>query len=154
MSDQATRLVFPGLEPFYERVAPYVYPMIRVAAGLILVPHGWTKFMRGAEAFANSASIKGLGLDPSLQMPAAWAVIFLEVVGAVCVALGLFTRFFAAALAIEFAIITFVAHWPLGFFWNARGYEYPLMLGILYFAIALRGGGPLSVDHKFLKKEL
>ena len=28
---------------------------------------------------------------------------------------GLFTRFFAAALAVEFAIITFVAHWPVGF---------------------------------------
>jgi putative oxidoreductase len=155
MSEQAAaKLVVPSLAPFYEKVTPYVYPIIRVAVGLVLVPHGWTKYQRGAEAFANSASIKGLGLDPSLQMPAAWAVIFLEVIGGICLALGLFTRVFAAALAIEFAIITFVAHWSLGFFWNVRGYEYPLILGIIYFAIALRGGGPLSIDQKFLKKEL
>jgi uncharacterized membrane protein YphA (DoxX/SURF4 family) len=29
--------------------------------------------------------------------------------------LGLFTRFFATALGIQFLVITFVAHWPQGF---------------------------------------
>lgn len=154
MSDQAERLAFPGLAPFYERVAPYVYPMVRFAAGAILVPHGWSKLMRGAEAFAKSPSIQNLGLDASLQVPAAWFIILLELLGGICIALGLFTRVVAAALAIEFAIITFVAHWARGFFWTTGGYEYPLMWGILFFAIALRGGGPLSVDRKILKWEV
>jgi putative oxidoreductase len=154
MSEQAATLAFPGLAPFYERVAPYVYPMVRFAAGAILVPHGWTKLMRGAEVFANGPSIKNLGLDPSLQLPAAWFIILLELLGGIGVALGLFTRVVAAAIAIEFAIITFVAHWARGFFWNAGGYEYPLLWGILFFAIALRGGGYLSVDRKILKWEV
>jgi putative oxidoreductase len=47
------------------------------------------------------------GIEPSL--PLAYVVFFLETVGAVCIILGLFTRFFAAALAIQFAIIAFVA---------------------------------------------
>ena len=66
------------------------------------------------------------------------------------VMLGLFTRFFAAAIAIEFGVITFVAHWPNGYGWtNPRGgWEYPLMWGLLFFAIALRGGGPYSLDRK------
>jgi putative oxidoreductase len=29
-----------------------------------------------------------------------------------------------------------------------RGYEYPLMRGLVMLAIALRGGGPYSLDRK------
>ena len=57
------------------------------------------------------------------------AVFFLETVGAVMIILGLFTRLFAAALAIESAIITIVAHWPAGFAAGRGGWEYPLFLG-------------------------
>ena len=38
------------------------------------------------------------GLHPGLAF--AWAAIFLETIGALCIIFGLFTRFFAAALAI------------------------------------------------------
>lgn len=69
-------------------------------------------------------------------------------VGAVMIILGLFTRLFAAALAVEFAIITFVAHWPVGFAAGRGGWEYPLFWGLILFAIALRGGGPYSLDRK------
>ena len=72
---------------------------------------------------------------------------FLETVGAICIAIGLFTRFFAAALAIELLIAMFAAHWVKGFSVGAGGYEYVLFLGIVMFAIALRGGGPYSVDR-------
>jgi putative oxidoreductase len=49
---------------------------------------------------------------------------------------------------VEFAIITFVAHWPQGFTWSRGGWEYPLFWGLIMFAIALRGGGPYSLDRK------
>jgi putative oxidoreductase len=42
------------------------------------------------------------GLEPSSAFAA--AAMFLETVGALCVLVGLFTRFFAAALAIELLI--------------------------------------------------
>jgi hypothetical protein len=45
-------------------------------------------------------------------------------------------------------VITFVAHWPQGFTWSRGGWEYPLFWGLILFAIALRGGGPYSVDRK------
>jgi putative oxidoreductase len=57
--------------------------------------------------FATGAMARR-GIEPA--MAAAYAVFFLETVGAVMIIFGLFTRFFAAALAVEFAIITFVAH--------------------------------------------
>jgi len=73
--------------------------------------------------------------------------------GGLAIMFGVFTRFFAAAAAIELGYITFVLYWPSGFSWLKRGYEYTLMWGALCFAIALRGGGPYSLDH-LIKREL
>lgn len=56
--------------------------------------------------------------------------MFLETVGAICIILGLFTRFFAAALAIELGIAFLVVHLPKGFAAARGGYEYVLLLGI------------------------
>jgi putative oxidoreductase len=81
-------------------------------------------------------------------IPLALLLIFVELIGGVCIALGLFTRFFAAAIAIEMAYLTFYTYWGHGFSWTGRGYEYVLMWGIVSFAIALRGGGPYSLDGK------
>jgi putative oxidoreductase len=79
--------------------------------------------------------------------------MFLETVGALCVAIGLFTRFFAAVLAIEIGIAFLVVHLPKGFAANQGGFEYVLLLGVVLFAIAVRGGGPYSVD-RLIGKEL
>jgi putative oxidoreductase len=89
---------------------------------------------------------------PAPGAMAYWA-IFIETIGALCVAAGLFTRFFAAALAIEMLIALILVHGPKGFGIGHGGYEYVLLLGIVLFAIAIRGGGPYSVDAK-LGKEL
>jgi len=85
--------------------------------------------------------------------PLAYAAMFLETIGALCILAGLFTRFFAAALAIEMLIALFAVHLAKGFGVGRGGYEYVLLLGIVMFAIAIRGGGPYSVDAK-LGKEL
>lgn len=58
---------------------------------------------------------------------------------------ALFTRFFAAPLAIEMLIGTFAAHWAKGYA-AGGGYEYVLLIGVLTFAIPIRGGGPYLVD--------
>lgn len=126
---------------------------MRLTAGGMLLVHGIMKVMPMAEkgftatieAFA-AGSMARRGIEPALA--AAYVVFFLETIGAVMIMLGLFTRFIAAALAVEFAIITFVAHWPLGFTWSRGGWEYPLFWGLIMFAIALRGGGPYSLDRK------
>jgi hypothetical protein len=42
--------------------------------------------------------------------------------------------------------LTFFQYWANGYGWRTDGYEYVMMWGTLAFAIALRGGGPYSVD--------
>ena len=139
----------PDLPYPHDALAPYMYPLFRFTVGAMLVPHGVTKFMNGADKVAPG--LAKLGFEPAILF--AYFIIFLEMIGGACVAVGLFTRVFAAALAIEFAIITFGVHLPLGWFFNQRGGEYPLMWGIFFFCIALRGGGNLSVDN-VIGKEL
>ena len=55
----------------------------------------------------------------------------LELVGGVCLIIGLFTRFFAAALAIEMGIAFLVAHLPKGYAASGGGYEYVLLIGVV-----------------------
>ncbi len=147
----APSLVFPGLRSFYEKVAPYVYPMVRVTAGVLLLPHGYQKLMVGVSAVAANVLARR-GIEPAL--PLAYLIMFLETIGGIMVALGLFTRPIAAALAIEFAVITFIAHWPNGFSWSSNGYEFPLMWGVVLFIIAIRGGGHLSIDRNVIGREI
>ena len=142
-AQEEPRLLFPKLKPFYDWVAPLTWPLIRLTVGLMIIPHGWPKLMMGVGATAQMALIKR-GIAPA--EPLAVVLIILETVGGLCVALGLFTRFFAAAITIEMAVIVY-HHLPK-FGWGAGGYEYPLMWGLIMFAIALRGGGSWSLDRK------
>ncbi len=138
------RLLFPGLASFYACASNLWYPLIRVTAGGILFVHGWLKIDPGATPVA--ATIEKIGLQPAVSL--AYFVIFLETVGAAAIVAGLFTRVFAAAIAIEMAVIVFLVQLPRGFIASRGGYEFVLMWGILMLAIALRGGGPYSLDRK------
>jgi putative oxidoreductase len=60
---------------------------------------------------------------------------------------GLFTRFFAAALAIEMLVALVAVHMSKGYAAGGGGYEYVLLIGVVCFAIAIAGGGPYSVDR-------
>ncbi len=138
------KLLFPGLAGFYATVSKLWYPMIRIVAGACLYAHVWPKFHAGPVVIAGSMAKSGF--NPGLFF--AYAAMFLESVGATCIIVGLFTRFFAAALAIEMALICFVVMRPQG--WGRM--EETFIWGILLFAIALRGGGPYSLDRAIGKE--
>ncbi|MGH6673887.1 MAG: DoxX family protein [Xanthobacteraceae bacterium] len=138
------RPIIPALGPFYANLAREIsYPLIRVTVGGTLLVHG---ISRATIPLGHAAQemAKG-GLQPGLV----FAVLALinETVGAACVALGLFTRVFAASIAVELAIIsTMFLH--NGYAWSKHGWEYVFLWGLIFFAIALRGGGPYSLDRK------
>ena len=148
METTKPKLLIPQLQPFYAWVEPLSYALIRITVGLMLIPHGWPKLMMGVGATANMALVKR-GIAPA--EPLAIALIAIETLGGLCIALGLFTRFWAAAAAIEMSVIAY-HHLPK-FGWTDRGYEYPLMWGLVLLAVALRGGGPYSLD-RLIGKEL
>jgi len=141
------KLVLPQLRSFYDFVIPLAWPIIRIAAGWNLVVHGWGKVMRGPDAFGKAFADMGFA-----SMTWVYGALAIEFVGGIALILGLFTRFWAAAAAVEMAIIMWL-YWSNGFAWLSRGYEYVLLWGLVCFAIALRGGGPYSLDRA-LGKEL
>jgi putative oxidoreductase len=142
MEHAQPKLLFPQLQSFYRWAEPVSWALIRITAGLMLIPHGWPKLMMGVNATAEMALVKR-GIAPA--EPLAIVLITLETLGGLCVALGLFTRFWAAAITIEMCVIVY-HHLPT-FGWAQRGYEYPLFWALVMLAIALRGGGPYSLDR-------
>jgi putative oxidoreductase len=141
-----SRLIFPGLAGLYESVAPYSYSIIRFIAGAILVYHGYGKLFGGIIQGVADHVVTPLGLP----MPLAFAYFLglLEFAGGIALAVGLLTRPIALMLTVEFLIIT-LWHYPNGYSFSSPkgGFEYPLVLLVLYAAIFFRGGGRLLVDR-------
>ncbi|HXR87535.1 MAG TPA: DoxX family protein [Stellaceae bacterium] len=145
MVDRQQKLLLPFLASFYDWAIPFSWFVIRAASGIDLAIHGWEKVERlprilAAMSSGTVASLPG-NFDPAENI----ALVFFEFIGGICIAVGLFTRVFAAAAAIEMAIISFTV------FWSRSGYhgaEYVFYWGIVLFAIALRGSGPYSLDSQ------
>lgn len=142
--ERSPALIIPALGPLYRCLSPISYTMIRVVAGLLLIPHGWPKLFGGA-AEGSAAFFAKVGLEPAL--PLVYLVGITEVFGGLCLALGFLTRPAAVAVAIFMAVAAFHVHWPNGLLWIKGGFEYPLFWGIVALAIAIRGGGKWSVDR-------
>ena len=129
---------------------PVAATLVRVVVGIMFLMHVWGKFTAGhariAAAFGNNYGLPMPGLF-------AYTAMGMELIGGACLIIGLFTRFWAAALAVEIGIALIVAHLPKGYSLAAGGYEYVLLIGVVLLAIAMRGGGPYSVD-RVIGKEL
>jgi putative oxidoreductase len=146
MSTTAVRPLIPALRPLTEALSPLAEPMVRVAAGLFLVPHGAQKLFGwfggyGLEATGQFFAAK-LGLPPVLALVAG----LIEFFGGFALALGFATRPVAALAAGMLFIAAIQVHLGNGFFWTAGGYEYPLMWGLVALSFAVRGGGRYSLD--------
>ena len=144
MAQGDTKLLYPGLAGFYETMLPIAATFVRVIVGIMFLMHVTAKFKIGADAVAANVFSKN-GIEPALLWT--YVVMFLELVGGICLIIGLFTRFVAAALAIEMLVALLVVHLPRGYTASGGGYEYVLLIGAACFLIAIRGGGPYSVDR-------
>ena len=123
---------------------------IRVAAGLILMPHGAKKLFGlfggyGLEATGQYFSTQ-LGFANGFL--AALSAGSIEFFGGLLLAIGLFTRT-SALIVGTFLLIAMTFHTGAGFFWIDGGIEYPLLWGLVALGYVLKGGGAYSLDNKF-----
>jgi putative oxidoreductase len=142
------RLYVPAAGPLYTALAPYAWPMLRIALGVILITHGYPKLFLG-EAHGASRNFVNFGW----AYPLAWAYFIgvLEFFGGALLILGLFTRIIAAAVTIEMAVIAFAVLYP-NWGWTKHGMEYVLLMGLVALALFIRGAGPLSIDSRMSKE--
>ncbi len=129
-----------------DALSPFADPLVRVAAGLLLVPHGAQKLFGwfggyGLEATGQFFATK-LGLPASLALLAG----VIEFFGGLLLAVGLATRPVAALVFGLMAVAVLQVHLPAGFFWTDGGYEYPLLWAIVALSYVIRGGGRYAVD--------
>ena len=144
-----TRLILPALGPLYANLSRWSTPLIRVATGLMLVPHGAQKLFGWFGGYGLEGTggyfAQNLGLEPGVF----WAALVggTEFFGGLCLAFGFLTRPAALGVTILMAVAIFSVHLPNGFFWGQGGYEYPLLWGLIALAIAFRGGAEMSLDR-------
>lgn len=127
--------------------------LLRVVAALIFLPHGWAKIAGegGSAAFAA-----GIAENYGIPMVFGHLAAYAEVVGAVLLLAGLFTRVDALLLAATMFVAAFVVQLPDALFEvppNAirafavlRGIETPLAMFAICCALVLTGGGRWSLD--------
>jgi putative oxidoreductase len=121
--------------------------LLRVVVGLTFAAHGAQKafgWWDGPGWERWQAAVNGMGLRPSRLL--ATISMAAELLGGLCLALGLFTPLAAAALVGQSAVIVLKVHSPNGFFNTKGGLEFPLALGTGTFFIGFVGPGGASVD--------
>ena len=128
--------------------------LLRVAAGLIFIPHGWSKVLGegGASAFAADIAAN-YHLPTFLGHLAAYS----ELIGGALLVVGLLTRVDAFLLACTMFVAAFVVQLPdalyevqpgaIKAFVAMRAIETPLALFAICVALLLTGGGRWSLDH-------
>jgi putative oxidoreductase len=141
-----SKLIIPALGGIYDKLSPYSWLMVRVIAGALLIPHGYAKLFTPGAIDGTAGFMGSLGLVPGIFW--AWVIALLEFFGGFMLVVGFLTRPVAAMVIGFMAVAAFYVHWGNGFFWNKGGFEYPLMWGVIAFAILVRGAGAYSVDRK------
>jgi len=121
------------------RWQPFALLVMRLVLGGIMIAHGYQKVFGG---FHTHQQMVG-----SLGMPMWMAYLSTgtEFFGGIAIVLGVLTRFFSLAFVIEMAVAIAKVHFKNGLK-GPGGYEFPLALATLAFALIFFGGGPFAFD--------
>jgi len=128
--------------------------VLRLTAGVIFLPHGFTKVFGqgGVAAFASDL--------PSYHLPVflGYVAAYTELAGSVLLILGLLTRIDAFLLACTMFVAAFVVLLPDAlhdsptFLSVTKAIETPLSLFAINVALIFLGPGRLSLDHVLWRK--
>lgn len=131
------------------RTAPYAAFILRLSLGVLFLAHFSLKFFIFTPA-GTAQFFQSLGLPGAL----AYLTMTAELLGAIALILGVYTRLVAIALIpiLLGAIVT--VHWSAGFFFtNANGgWEFPAFWIIGLLALALVGDGAFALKPSIAKK--
>lgn len=120
---------------FLNRLQPFALLVMRLILGAIMIAHGYHKVWGG---FHHHMDMVGsLGLPRWMAYLSAGTEFF----GGIGIVLGFFTRFFSLAFLIEMSIAIWKVHFKNGLMGNG-GYEFPLALATIAFALVCFDGGP------------
>jgi putative oxidoreductase len=130
---------------------------IRVVLGVVMFPHGAQKALGwfGGPGFAQTLQAFA---DMGFPVWSSLVLMGIELVGAILLIFGFFTRLWALGIGISITICMFMNHVQNGFFMNwfgqqkGEGFEYHILVIGIAFVLIIKGGGLLSVDGAISKK--
>ncbi len=112
---------------------------LRMVVGIIMTLHGWQKIHGGPSHFVQTVS--GLGLPGWL----AYIAIAAEFLGGLLLIAGFATRIASLFILIDMLVAITKVHLHNGLI-GQGGYQFPLTLATVCFALMFFGAGAISVD--------
>ena len=122
-----------------ENMQPFALLVLRAVLGLVMAAHGWLKVDGGMAEF------KGLLVSVGIPGWMGYISAYAELVGGILLIVGLLTRFAALAIFIDMMVAVLKVTWKNGLL-GAQGYQFPLALAAMAFALIFFGGGSISLD--------
>jgi putative oxidoreductase len=146
VAESPAKRIVPTFGWIEDALTPFAEPVLRIATGLILMPHGAQKLFGGFGGYGIDGT--GQYFATQLHLPASLALLagLIEFFGGLALAAGFATRVAAALVVGMMSVAIVCVHLPNGFFWTSGGFEYPLLWGIVALYFVVRGGGHSSVD--------
>jgi putative oxidoreductase len=118
---------------FMERYTDVTYALLRIISGLMLATHGAQKVL---------GLFGGQKADAPLMIVGGW----IELIGGLLIAFGLFTGIAAFLCSGMMAVAYFMAHAPGGFWPVMNKGELAVLYCFAFLYMASRGSGRFSID--------
>ncbi|MDV6264648.1 DoxX family protein [Rhodococcoides yunnanense] len=118
--------------------------VLRVIVGFTMAAHGYNKFFGGGRIGGTGRWFDSIGMRPG-RLHAKLAAST-EIVSGLLLAAGFLTMIAGAAFVAVMFVAAYTVHKGSGFFVNANGWEYNLVLATVGVAVATTGAGSWSVD--------
>jgi len=125
---------------YLDRLQPLALLIMRLTLGSIMLVHGYQNSFRHLHDHVHM--VAGLGLPIWLG----YVSSFTELLAALLILAGFFTRPAAFALCTGLIFAIWKIHWHNGLTGD-QGSEFPLALAALAFALIFFGGGEIGLDH-------
>jgi len=124
---------------YLDRLQPLGLVALRAVLGAVMIGHGYGKVFGGISHVGDM--VRHLGLPGWLAYPLAATEFF----GGILMIAGLFTRCVGIAILIDMLVAIWKVNWKNGFM-GGGGYQFPLMIAAVAFALIFFGGGPIALD--------
>ena len=124
---------------YLDRLQPLALLAMRIVIGSIMIAHGYGKVFGGFSHVRDM--VQHIGLPGWM----AYLLAGTEFFGGMLIIAGLLTRLVAVAMLIDMSVAIWKIHWHNGFK-GQGGYEFPLSVATIAFALIFFGAGPIALD--------
>ncbi len=119
---------------------------LRLVMGPLLAYHGYRKLDAGLGTFVGTVARYGFPFPDVL----ARATVVIELVGGICLTIGLLTRVWGGFVTLQMLLIVAKVQWHHGLFGGpgqGGGFELNLLYAVIAAALLIAGPGLLALDH-------